>query len=640
MYGGFLSQQAHPYRSNAPAGLAEAGLDLRILATTDLHANLLAWDYHGNRPSDQVGLARVATLIRQARAEQPQALLFDNGDFLHGSELGDYLAETTPVLRSGRPLRTHPMIAAMNALGYDAATLGNHEFGFGLGFLRRSLAASNFPIVSSNLFFKPTRGKPLSQPFLLLDRELKDRAGQSHRLRIGVIGFLPPQTMVWEGRYLKSRASVADILSSARGLVPMLRAQGADLVIALSHSGLDLEPDGPRALENVSAALAELDGIDAVIAGHTHLVFPAANRSDIAGKPVVMAGFHGSHLGVIDLRLCQSAEGWTVAGFHAEARPISRRAPQSGRVEALVADDPEIAGLVGHAQEVLLSRNEAVLSQTPIPLNSYFALVSDVASVRLVARAQADHVAQALVGRSEARLPLLSAAAAFRAGGRGGPENFTAVPPGPVRMRHVGDLYCHPNSICALRLTGREVALWLERAVSLFQRIPLGAKDALLVNTQFPSFNFDMIDGLTYQIDLSQPAHFEACGAVRNPEAKRICDLRYRGEPLQPDQVFVLATNSYRAAGGIGFAGAVPGNVIYDGAVSNRKVLADFLSQGGAPLVQDAIPRWRFKPMAATSVLFESAPEAAEHLAEVAHLQIEPLDITETGFRRFRLWLG
>jgi 2',3'-cyclic-nucleotide 2'-phosphodiesterase / 3'-nucleotidase len=615
-------------------------LDLRILATTDLHANLLAWDYHSNRPSDQVGLARVASLIRQARAQQPQSLLFDNGDFLHGTELGDYLAETLPVLRSGRPLRTHPMIAAMNALGYDAATLGNHEFSFGLGFLRRSLAATSFPIVCSNLMFKPTRGKPLSLPSLLLERSLKDRAGKSHRLRIGVLGFLPPQTMIWEGRYLKSRASVADILSSARDAVPELRAQGADLVIALSHSGIEMEAVSPSASENASSGLAAIQGIDAVIAGHTHLVFPTGNHKDIAGKPVVMPGFYGSHLGVIDLRLRQHGDGWRVAGFANEARPISRRSAQTGRVEALVADDPEIAGLVRHAQGVLLSRNEVVLNHSPIPLNSYFALVSDVASVRLVARAQADHVAQVLAGRPEARLPLLSAAAAFRAGGRGGPENFTAVPPGPIRMRHVGDLYSHPNSICALRVTGQDVALWLERSVSLYQRIALGAKDALLVNTQFPSFNFDMIDGLTYQVDLSQPAQFDACGAVRDPDARRICDLRYRGRPLQPDQIFVLATNSYRAAGGIGFAGASAGNIVYNGSVTNRKVLADFLSQGAAPLPEDAIARWRFKLMPDTSVIFESAPEAADHLGEVAHLQIEPLDITETGFRRFRLWLG
>jgi 2',3'-cyclic-nucleotide 2'-phosphodiesterase / 3'-nucleotidase len=614
-------------------------LDLRILATSDLHANLLAWDYHGNRPSDQVGLARVATLIRKARAEQPQSLLFDNGDFLHCTELGDYLAETTPVLRSGRPLRTHPMIAATNLLGYDAATLGNHEFGFGLGFLRRSLAATNFPVVCSNLFFKPTRGKPLSLPSLMLERRLQDRSGKSHLLRIGVLGFLPPQTMIWEGRYLKSRASVADIVSSARELVPVLRAQGADLIIALSHSGLETEL-ATAARENASSALAGICGIDAVIAGHTHLVFPTETRSDIAGKPVVMPGFYGSHLGVIDLQLRQGAMGWVVVGFNAEARPISRRSPQTGQVEALVQDDREIAQLVGPAQDVLLERNEAVLGETPIPLTSYFALATDVAAVRLVARPQADHVAKALAGRAEANLPLLSAAAPFKAGGRGGPENFTAVAPGPLRKRHLGDLYCHPNSICALRVTGRDLLLWLERSVSLYHQITPGARDAPLVDPRFPSFNFDLIDGLTYQIDLSQPARFDPLGAVKDPQAQRICDLRYRGEALQPDQRFALATNSYRAAGGIGFAGAAPSNLIYEGRVSNRKVLADFLAKGATPLPEDAIPRWRFKPMADTSVVFDTSPAAVHHLAEVEHLPLEPLALTETGFRRFRLWLG
>jgi 2',3'-cyclic-nucleotide 2'-phosphodiesterase / 3'-nucleotidase len=634
-----VSRQDEVYRSQEPDSAANRDLDLRILATSDLHANILAWDYHSNRPSDQVGLARVATLIRKARAEQPQSLLFDNGDFLHGTELGDYLAETTPVLRSGRPLQAHPMIAAMNALGYDAATLGNHEFGFGLGFLRRSLAATNFPMVCSNLFFKPTRGKPLALPSLMLERSLQDRSGKSHLLRIGVLGFLPPQTMIWEGRYLKSRASVADIVSSARALVPDLRAQGADLIFALSHSGLETELASGET-ENASSALAAVCGIDAVIAGHTHLVFPTETRKEIAGKPVVMPGFHGSHLGVIDLRLRQTAMGWVVVGFNAEARPISRRSSQTGQVEALVQDDPEIAQLVKQAQDVLLERNEAVLGETPIPLTSYFALATDVAPVRLVARAQADHVAKALAGRGEANLPLLSAAAPFKAGGRGGPENFTAVPRGPLRKRHLGNLYCHPNSICALRVSGRDLALWLERSASLYLRVAQGAKDAPLIDPRFPSFNFDLIDGLTYEIDLSQPARFDSMGVVKHPQAQRICDLRYRGEALQPDQSFALATNSYRAAGGIGFSGATPGNLIYEGSVSNRKVLADFLANGAMPLPEDSMPRWRFKPMADTSVVFDTSPAAVLHLGEVAHLALEPLAMTEAGFRRFRLWLG
>jgi 2',3'-cyclic-nucleotide 2'-phosphodiesterase / 3'-nucleotidase len=615
-----------------------AELDLRILATSDLHANVLAWDYHANAPSDKVGLARVATLIRQARAEQPQALLFDNGDFLHGSELGDFLAETTPVLRSGRPLRAHPIIAAMNLLGYDAAALGNHEFGYGLRFLRRSLAATNFPIVCSNLYFKPTRGAPLSAPYLMLERAFLDRDGVKHHLRIGVLGFIPPQTMTWEHRYLKSRASVADIVASARDLIPVLRRQGVDLIIALSHSGISGEP-ASAGQENASSALAALAGIDAVVAGHTHLVFPTAQQRDIAGKPVVMPGFYGSHLGVIDLRLNLTAQGWRVTDFKAEARPIAKRCGANGRMMALVQDDPSIAECAEAMHQELLVRSDKQLGQTPIPLNSYFALISDAAAIRLVARAQAAHVANALQGRPEAALPLLSAAAPFKAGGRGGPENYTAVSPGTLRARHISDLYIHPNSICALRVTGAEVALWLERTVSLYRQISDDARDVKLLDESFPGFNVDTIDGLRYEVDLSQPARFDTHGNTINPEARRICDLRFDGAPIQPDQVFVLATNSYRAAGGVGFAGAAEANIIYDAPDGNREVLAAFLRAGGAPHASDAVPRWRFKPIKGASVVFESAPAAANHLSEVPHLRIDPLEVGATGFRRFRLWL-
>jgi 2',3'-cyclic-nucleotide 2'-phosphodiesterase / 3'-nucleotidase len=634
-----LLGQSLSSRSIGPAAGAPAEIDLRILATSDLHANILAWDYHANRASDQVGLARVASLIRAARTEQPQNLLFDNGDFLHGSELGDYLAETTPVLRSGRPLRTHPMIAAMNALSYDAAALGNHEFSYGLGFLRRSLLAADFPIVCSNLYFKPTRGKPLSVSYLMLERDVKDRAGNPHRLRIGVLGFLPPQTMLWEHRYLKSRASVADIVASARDLVPVLRAEGADLVIALSHSGIGTSGRVAGA-ENASAALAQLADIDAVIAGHTHQVFPTEAERDLHGKPVVMPGFHGSHLGVIDLRLVQQGNGWKVKGFSAEARPIAHRCAKIGQIAPLVADDRRIAALAAPSHRILLLRSEAQLGYSPIPLNSFFALVSDCAALRLVARAQTEHIAEVLRGRPEQDLPLLSAVSPFKSGGRGGPENYTNVPIGPFLARHVSDHYIHPNTICALRLSGAEVALWLERSVSLYHRIAPGSRDAVLIDDSFPSFNFDVIAGLSYQIDLSQPAHFDAMGNVLDPQARRIRDLRYQGQPVQDDQVFVLATNSYRAAGGIGFAGASTSRLIYDTTTPNRQVLTEFLRKGGAPRAEDALPNWGFAPLPATSVRFDSAPEASAHLAEVPHLRLDPLEIAESGFRSFRLWLG
>ncbi len=611
-------------------------IDLRLLATSDLHANLLAWDYHTSRPCPQRGLARTATLIHKARFERPQSLLLDNGDFLHGTVLGDFIAETTPLLRSGRPLHAHPMIAAMNALDYDAVALGNHEFGHGLGFLRRSLAATRFPIVCSNLYFKPTRGAPLAAPYLLLHRDLRDRHGKLHRLKIGVLGFIPPQTTVWEKRYLKSRASVDDITASARHLVPELRARGADLIIALSHSGIGEEQAEPGA-ENASTALAEIDGIDVVIAGHTHLTFPTASRADLAGKPAVMPGFFGSHLGVIDLILRHSSKGWRVAGFGSETRPISQRDPVTGQVEALVSDDAAIVEIARPAHEALLARTDIEIGHSPIALNSHFALLTQSPPLALVAAAQADHLARVLEGTPLVDLPLLSAVAPFKAGGRGGPENYTDIPAGPLLSRHVSDLYIHPNSLSCLRISGKDLSVWLERSVSLYHQIAPGAQDAALIDEDFPSFNFDTIHGLSYQIDLTQPPRFNTLGRVIDAEARRIRDLRYQGQLVRPEQMFALATNNYRAAGGVGFPGTGTTQVVYDGTEGNRELLAAYLGRGGTPAPQS--PDWSFVPMPGSTVTLDLSPNAEAHLAEVPHLRLEPLMQLANGFRRFRLYL-
>ncbi|OYU40865.1 MAG: 2',3'-cyclic-nucleotide 2'-phosphodiesterase [Pseudorhodobacter sp. PARRP1] len=614
-------------------------IDLRILATSDLHANLLAWDYHTSRPCPQRGLARVAALIHKARFESPQNLLFDNGDFLHGTVLGDFIAESTPTLRSGRPLHTHPMIAAMNALDYDAVALGNHEFGHGLGFLRRSLAATRFPIVCSNLYFKPTRGAPLAASYLLLHRDLRDRHGKLHRIKIGVLGFIPPQTTIWEKRYLKSRASVDDITASARHLVPELRARGADLIVALSHSGISATGDEPGA-ENASSALAEIDGIDVIIAGHTHLTFPTASQQNLAGKPAVMPGFFGSHLGVIDLTLRTGSKGWRIASFDAEVRPISQRNPETGDVMALVADNPAIVEIAQPAHQALLARTDVIVGHSPIALHSHFALLTQSPPLALVAAAQADHLQRVLADAADKRLadlPLLSAVAPFKAGGRGGPENFTDIPAGPLMARHVSDLYIHPNSVACLRVSGQDLADWLERSVSLYRQIAPGSTDVALINEDFPSFNFDTIHGLSYQIDLSTPPRFNTFGRVIAPEARRIRDLRYKGQPVHPEQMFALATNSYRAAGGAGFPGTGGAQVVYDGTENNREILAAYLRRGGQP--SQTSMDWHFLPMPGSTVTVDLSNNAAHHLAEVPHLRLEPLGMQPTGFRRFRLHL-
>jgi len=347
-----------------------------------------------------------------------------------------------------------------------------------------------------------------------------------------------------------------------------------------------------------------------------------------------MPGFFGSHLGVIDLWLTRGSGRWQIARADTALRPISIR-ERDGTVRSRVLADPAIVALTAPAHHATLAWARRRIGHTSRGLQSFFALIHPCETVRLVARAQAAHVRQALSGTGFATLPILSAAAPFRAGGRGGPENYSVIPAGEVAMRHLADLYVHPNALTAITLTGAELADWLERSAGLFFPIVPGLADQLLIDPSYPSFNFDCIDGVTYTIDLHVPA---SPGRPRPAMARRIVDLRFQGRPVDAQERFVLATNSYRTGGSGGFAGARPNRVILADAPPSRDVLLAHITEAG--LGSAAGPaNWRFAPMPGTSVLFDSAPEAARHLDSVPDLRIEPLALTPEGFRRFRLHL-
>lgn len=619
-------------------------IHLRLLATSDLHVHILPYDYYTDHGNDRVGLARTATLMQQARAEAANCLLFDNGDFLQGSPLGDYIAQQG-VLRPGD---VHPILAAMNHLGYDAATLGNHEFSHGLDFLTSALEGAAFPVVSANVLQAngPHQNMPLVHPYVMLDRTLTDQHGKTHRVKIGVIGFTPPQIMIWDQHNLAGKITTRDVILMAKTYLPQMRQVGADLIIALSHSGIgaaDAEDD----MENASTALAALAGIDAVITGHSHLVFPSDDFTSteqidsvagtLCGKPAVMPGFNGSHLGVIDLYLSPHGTGFKVLAHRSEARPIWGRA-DSGATLALVASHPDVVDVVASAhQETLVWTNRHV-GDTPVPLHSYFALIGQSAAIDLVAKAQTHHVAAALADTPFAHLPVLASVAPFKAGGRGGPDNYTDVPAGEVLLRHAADLYIHPNTSAAIRMTGAEIADWLEYAAGIYHQIQPGSLDSALINKDFPSFSFDMICGLGFQIDLSQPARFDQRGTLINSDHQRIRSLTFEGKALDPAASFAIATNSYRIAANPGFLQPDDNRILYQSDISNRDVLLRYLALPNASADLTSVD-WRFASMPHTTVTFETSPDAVAHLQQQTNNRLEPLGLTPAGFLRFRLHL-
>jgi 2',3'-cyclic-nucleotide 2'-phosphodiesterase / 3'-nucleotidase len=617
-------------------------LNLRILATTDLHANLMPFDYHADQPDEMAGLVRTASLIRAARSEVSNTLLLDNGDMVQGTALGDYIAASAA---SAAPC-AHPMIAAMNALGYDAGTLGNHEFSHGLPVLETILRDAAFPIVSANMLRQrgetPETDVGIVAPYVLLPRDFADSAGRMHRLNIGIVGVAPPQVLTWDHPHVSGRLQARDMVQAVASAVPRMRKAGADVIVVLAHTGFGSLPatDG---MENAGLALADLPGVDAIVLGHAHQVFPSSAFAHIAGvdarnglvrgKPAVMPGMFGSHLGVMDLTLEQHDGIWRVTAGHSQVMPIATR-DACGRPVALVPDDPETASLAAPVHGLVRAGMQRPIGYSAQPLHSYFALVSDSAAMRVVAQAQAFHLRHLLAGTAHADLPVISSVAPFKAGGRAGPDCYTDIPPGPLSVRHAFDLYIHPNTFAALLVTGDEVAEWLERAVTVYHQIAPGARDAALINPDVPAFTMEMLSGVTYTVDLSAPARYDAKGVLCDPAARRIRNLCHRGQPVTPAARFALATNSFRAWVYAAQA-AQPVNVLVEGHEMTRDVLTAHLARG-APLPQ---PGWHIAPLPGASVTLDCAPRAIAHAGDMTRFHPQPLGLTAEGFQRFRLHL-
>ncbi len=603
-----------------------AAVDLRLIGVTDLHAHLRPYDYFRDRPDETLGLAKAATLVRALRAGQTNALTFDNGDLIQGSPLGD---------GSTGGLRPHPMIAALNTLGLDAASVGNHEFNWGLDVLDRTLADAKFPVVCANVL--RADGSCYFVPWTLLPRRLVDREGDAHDVRIGVIGFVTPQIMRWDRNYLEGRVTALGIVEAARAEVAACRAAGADVVVALCHAGVSkIGPEGED--ENAGLPLAQVGGIDAMFLGHQHLRLPGADFEGIdgvdaaggrlAGVPAVMAGCFGADVGVIDLTLVREAAGWRVADACAALHEVERATPP----------DPSLMAASEDAHVATLSYVRTPLGTLDVPLVSHFAMLGDDPSVRVIHDAQL-WFARRLIGSIPelGAAPLLSAAAPFKCGGRNGPDYYTEVAAGPLRLRNVADLYLYPNGLRIVRATGAGLREWLERAASVFLRLdPARTGPQALLADDFAPYDFDSLAGLTYRLDLMAPARYDERGRVVAPGARRVLDLAFEGRPLDEAATFHIVTNSYRANGGGNFPGCEGGAILYEAPETNFEALLAYVKVHPT-LRPSASGAWRLAPWPASLTATLLAPPAAARNPAPPGVEVRPVGSGPNGFMTFRV---
>ncbi len=569
--------------------------------------NITGFDYVAERTGCGGSLAELATLITKARAQAGAGcILVDNGDFLQGTPLADWLSmQAEPTV--------HPLAAAFNLLSYDAIGLGNHDLDYAGPYLERFIAATDAPVISTNLAQSGITGVI---PFAIVHRMVGPKA-DSRPISIGIVSALPHETARWNIAELPPGAVIEDPTVALRRTVAQLRRDGVDLVIALAHMGLGHAGDPTCSGDAGALDVALVPGIDAIVAGHTHRRHPDAKQA-LAGispdVPVVMPGWSGSDLGIIDLELVQDSGGqWHVTLHRSQLWPVT----------SSIVRDQRITRLAAPAHALARQTLAEPIAETTQTLHSYFALLQPSGAMALTARAKAIVVKDALQGSAERDLPILSTATARSVGGTGDPFNFVDIPKGPILRRQLTGLSPFTNRICALVLTGGQLTQWLERSALIYARLTPGEDAQMLLDPDAPTFIFDAVYGLEYQIDLTQPT------------GQRISGLTYAGGPVTDDRRFILATNHFRAAGGGGYDRLNLPEPILHSDVTSMAAIENALRDAGFDHWSKAEP-WKLKRHGIRAI-FETGPACDRYLSEIEQFQPTLAGKNHGGFERLQI---
>lgn len=618
-----------------------AVINLRILSTTDIHANMMAYDYYVDKPSLKLGFARTASLIKQARKENTNSILVDNGDLIQGAPLA------TCVYKKGlRMGEIHPVIAAMNEMGYDVATLGNHEFDYGMFFLNQTLSGAQFPYIVSNTYDAYT-DKPYFKQYIIKTFPVKTEQGERTSIRVGFVGFVTPQITIWDKKYLNGKIITKDIIDTANTIIPEMKIAGADLIIALSHSGLSAKGN-VTLIENAAYYLSQIRGIDGIVTGHQHMRYPGKDfaalpntnltQGTINNLPVVMAGCYGSYLGVMDLKVTYRDNKWRLLNACTETRSIY---DNQSKTELAVVDK-NIASIFAPWHQKTRDVVGRRIGQTATEICSYLSMLQNSAALQLINEAQIYYIKNYLKSSPEyTDLPLISSAASYKTGSQlTDPDNYVRIGKGNLLFRNAVELYPFGNSVSLLKITGRELKEWLECSVSIFNQIhDISTPQNLINEEKFKNFNFDVFYNIEYDVDLSTPPRYNAEYQLTEPDSERIVNLRYQGNRVSDGTVFLVASNSHRAHEGI-FPGTGDNKILYASTDETRVVIADYIefqtsTTGTLNIkVQD---NWSFVPVHSTQKLdiryyTAATDDARTFIEKQTKYNIHYTGITASGF--------
>jgi 2',3'-cyclic-nucleotide 2'-phosphodiesterase/3'-nucleotidase len=513
-----------------------------VLGTTDMHGRIFPIDYYQNK-YDNVGIAKVATLIKEARKNDPNLILVDSGDTIQGTPL-EYFHNK----RNNTP--PDPMMLAMNALHYDSMTVGNHEYNFGLKVLEKARSEAKFPFLSANTYdTKTDKTHTHYQPYIV-----KEVQG----VRIGVLGLTTPGIPNWENAPNYEGLEFHETVSEAKKWVQILRSgEKVDVVVITMHMGIeeDLRSGklNPAQVPNENAAVAiarQVPGIDVILMGHTHRDVPALI---VNGVLFSQANRWASHVARVDVYLEKSTSDnrWHVVAKAARTIPVTEK----------TAIDPEIAQLGQPYDKETQDWLGRTIGESTEELTAREARYRDTAIIDLIQRVQLD------AGKAD-----VSMAAAFTLEAH--------IPKGAVTVRNIAGLYEYENTLVTLELTGQQLKNALEHSAHYFRAFEPGKSLSELVDQRIPGYDFDMAEGVTYELDITRPF------------GQRIQNLKFKGQPLLPTQKLRVVTNNYRVNGGGGYTMYKGAPVVYRSSEEVRELIIDWVERN-KKIPTEANNNWR-----------------------------------------------
>lgn len=570
---------AGPAGATPPVSLTKR---ITVLGSSDLHGHIENWDYYNDREYDDaahndVGVAKIATLVKAMRAERGAGttVMLDAGDTIQGTPLTYFYAAVDPITAAGGPV--HPMAAAMNAIGYDAACLGNHEFNYGVPLLRKFASQLRHPLLGANALDWDT-GKAAFPTYTIKTIRFNGEGDTGHgtaggtSVKVGLVGFVTPGCAIWDKANLEGRIRMTGIVEQARKVIPQVKAAGADVVIVSCHSGMDTSSSYGDALpwpENASTLLAQqVPGIDAVLVGHAHSEIPQRFVTNSkTGKQVLLSEpyYWGMRLTVMDLDLRYANKRWEVVSSAATLLNANT-----------VAGDPQVLRVTADAHQRVRRYVNSVIGTATQAMSAATSRYEDTPAIDFINYVQADAVKTGLqaTGSPAADLPVLSIAAPF--------NKLAAIPQGQITVKDVAGLYIYDNTLQAIQFSGAQVKAYLEFSAQYFRQIsgsgPFTAAQVCNAPTATapngtPDYNYDIMGGLdaplTYDIDISKPV------------GSRILNLQYDGAPIGADQQFVIAINNYRQSGGGGFPGVTTAPVVINQQQPITQLLIQWVTDQG-----------------------------------------------------------